>query len=250
VKGRLTAYAGYQLRDYFATRALPIVIATALASWGFAAKRGVTLSDLDPTGGIDARERIQQAFELLLVIFAFVAGAAAAQGLVSRHRSREYDRVLFSRPISPVRYYSQGFVLAGIGGVVIATVGAEVYAVAVHPVSLPGVAGYVALAWVLVGGLAFLLSVLTVFHLPLLALVLAADLAVDHYMTALSRVGVGPVAATVQYLLPPAHVLVALRGVFARGFLVDPRALAWPVCYGVACIVIAVVLLRRRPFRS
>ena len=250
MKGRMTAYAGYQLRDYFATRALAVVIATALAAWGFAAMRGVTLSDLDPSGGIDARERIEQTFELLLVIFAFIAAAVAAQGLVSRHRSREYDRVLFSCPISPVRYYSQGFVIAGVCGVVLATVGAEVYAAAVHPVSLPGVAGYVALAWVLVGGLAFLLSVLTVFHLPLLALLLAADLAVDHYMTELSRVGAGTVAATVQYLLPPAHVLVTLRGAFSRGFLVDPRALAWPVGYGVACIVIAVILLRRRPFRS
>ena len=250
MKGRMTAYAGYQLRDYFATRALPVVIATALAVWGFAAMRGVTLSDLDPSGGIDARERIEQTFELLLVIFAFIAGAVAAQGLVSRHRSREYDRVLFSCPISPVRYYSQGFVIAGVGGVILATVGAEVYAAAVHPVSLPGVAGYVALAWVLVGGLAFLLSALTVFHLPLLALLLAADLAVDHYMTELSRVGAGTVAATVQYLLPPAHVLVTLRGAFSRGFLVDPRVLVWPVGYGVACIVIAVILLRRRPFRS
>lgn len=250
MKGRLTAYAGYQLRDYFATRALPIVLATALAAWAFAAAHGVTLSDLDPTGGVDARERVQRAFELLLVIFAFVAGAVAAYGLVSHHRSREYDRVIFSRPISPVRYYSQGFVLGGIGGVVLAIVGAEVYAVAVHPVSLAGVAGYVALAWVLVGGLAFLLSTLTAFHLAVLALVLAADLAVDHYSTELSAAGAGAVAAGLQYLLPPAHVLVTLRGAFARGLLVDPRALAWPLGYGVACIVIAVVLLRRRPFRS
>jgi ABC-type transport system involved in multi-copper enzyme maturation permease subunit len=249
VKGRVTAYVGYQLRDYFATRALTILVATALVAWGFAAARGVTFSELDPTGGVDARERIQQAFELLLVIFAFVAGAAAAHGLVSHHRSREYDRLLFSRPINPARYYSQGFVLAGLGGVVLAIVGAEVYAVAVHPVSLAGVAGYVALAWVLVGGLAFLLSTLTAFHLPILALVLAADLAVDYYAGELSTAGVGPVAAVIQYVLPPAHVLVTLRGGFARGLPIDPRAVAWPAGFGVACIVVAMVLLRRRPFR-
>jgi len=250
VKGRLTAYAGYQLRDYFTLRALPIVVATALAAWAFAAARGVTLAELDLTSGVEARDRVQQAFELLLVIFAFVAGAVAASGLVSHHRSREYDRVLFSRPISPVRYYWQGFVVGGIGGVVLAIVGAEVYAVAVHPVSLAGVAAYVAFAWVLVGGVAFLLSTLTAFHLAVLAVVIAADLAVDHYATAFSAAGAGPVAAGVQYLLPPAHVLVTLRGAFARGLIVDPRSLAWPVGYGVACIMIALVLLRRRPFRS
>jgi len=59
VKGRLTAYAGYQLRDYFATRALPTLVASGLVAWALAAARGMTLSDLDPTGGIDARDRVQ-----------------------------------------------------------------------------------------------------------------------------------------------------------------------------------------------
>jgi hypothetical protein len=45
-------------------------------------------------------------------------------------------------------------------------------------------------------------------------------------------------------------VLVALREPFARGTQIDPRLLAWPTGFGVACLVIAIVLLRRRPFRS
>jgi hypothetical protein len=250
VKGRVTAYAGYQLRDYFVSRAGPIVVATALAVWGVAAARGFTLSALDLAGGIDARERVQQAFELALVVFAFVAGAAAALGLVSRHRSRGYDLLYFSRPISPVRYYTQGFVLGGAGGVVLAIAAAELYAVAVHPVSLLGIAAYVALSWLLVGGLAFLLSTLTAFHLPLLALAIGADLALAHYAGAFAAAGAGAVAEVVQYVLPPAHVLVALREPFARGAAVDPRVLAWPAGFGVVCLVIALVLLRRRPFRS
>jgi hypothetical protein len=250
VRGRLTAYAGYQLRDYFAGRALPTLMATGLAAWALAAVRGVTLSDLDPAGGIDARDRIQETFELVLAVFAFVAGVAAAHGVVAHHRSRGYDRLLLSRPINPVRYYTQGFVVAGIGAVILGTVAAEVYAVAVHPVSLPGVAGYVGLAWLLIGGLAFLLSTVTALYLPILSLVLAADLALDHFAGPLSTAGAGSAAAAIQFMLPPAHVLVALRGAFARGLLVDPRAIAWPAGFGVACIVAAMVLLRRRPFRS
>jgi len=250
VKGRLTAYAGYQLRDYFVMRALPTLLASGLVALALAAARGVTPSDLDPTGGLDARDRIQQTFELLLAAFAFVAGAVAAHGVVSHHRRRGYDRVLFSRAINPVRYYTQGFVVAGVGAVVLGTVGAEIYAVAVHPVSLAGVAGYLALAWLLVGGLAFLLSTVTAFYLPILCLVLAADVAVDHFTGPLSAVGAGPVAAAVQLLLPPAHVLVTLRAPFARGLPIDPRAVAWPAAFGAACIVAAMFLLRRRPFRS
>ena len=250
MKGRLTAYAGYQLRDYFVNRAGLILLATALAALAFGAARGWTLSDLDLGGSLEGRERVQQAFELVLVIFAFAAGAVAAFGLVSRHRSRGYDRLFFSRPISPLRYYMQGFVLGGIGGVVVASVGADVYSVAVHPVSLLGVAGYVALAWLLVGGLALLLSTLTVFHLPILALVIGADLALARYAEPLSSAGAGGAAKVVQYVLPPAHVLLALREPLARGLPVDPWAFAWPAGFGVVCLVIAMVLLQRRPFRT
>lgn len=250
MKGRVSAYAGYQLRDYFVTRALPVVLATALMVWGVAAVRGFTLSALDLTGGIDARERVQRTFELAVVMFAFSAGAAAAAGLVSRHRSRGYDRLYFSRPVSPVRYYTQAFVLGGAGGVVLAVVGAELYAVAVHPVSLLGIAAYVALSWLLIGGLSFLLSVLTAFPLPLLTLAVGADLALAHYAGAISAAGAGMVADVVQYVLPPTHVLVGLREPFTRGTPLDPRVLVWPAAFGAACLVLAVVLLRRRPFRS
>ena len=50
----------------------------------------------------------------------------------------------------------------------------------------------------LVGGLAFLLSTVTAFYLPILVLVLAADLALDHFAGELSAAGVGPVAAILQ----------------------------------------------------
>jgi hypothetical protein len=250
VKGRLTAYAGYQLRDYFVNRAGLILLATALAALVFGAARGWTLSDLDLGGSIEGRERVQEAFELVLMIFAFAAGAVAAFGLVSRHRSREYDRLFFSRPISPLRYYVQGFMLGGIGAALLAITGAEVYSVAVHPVSLLGVGGYVALAWLLVGGLAFLLSALTAFHLPILALVIGADLALARPAGPLVSAGASGAAKVVQYVLPPAHVLVALRAPLARGLAVDPWTFAWPAGFGVVCLVITMVLLQRRPFRA
>lgn len=249
MKGRVTAYAGYQLRDYFTWRAILVVLATTAVAWGYASSRGLTLSAFDSAGGIDARDQLQQAFEFVLVAFAFIAGAAAAHGLVARDRSRGYDRLVLSRPLSPVRYYTQGFVLAGIGGIVVAAAAAELYAVAVHPVSVLGVAGYVALAWLLVGGLAFLISTLTTFHLPALAALFGADVAVDHYASGLRDAGSGNAFLdAVQYVLPPGHVVVALREPFARGLTVDPRVLAWPAGFGLACVVVAMVLLRRRSY--
>ena len=250
MRGRLAAYGGAQLRDYLAGRALLTIIATGLAAWAYGFTHGLTWSAFDASGGIDARDQLQRAFDFVLTAFAFVAAALAAQGLVARHRRRGYDRVLFSRPISPALYYAQGFVIGGVGAIALGTMAAEVYAVAVHPVSVTGAAAYVALGWLTVGGLAFLLSTLTVFHAPLLLLILAADLSLDRYVTGARAAGGGSqVLEAAQYLLPPGHVVASLSGSFARG-AVDLHALAWPIAFGVSCVVAALLLLRRRPFGS
>jgi hypothetical protein len=251
MKARLTTYAGWQLRDYFVGRGLETMLATGAAVWAYAATHGLTLSVFDSAGGIDARNQLQQAFEFALEAFAFIAAAVAAQGLVARYRSRGYDRVFFSRPLAPARYYTQGFVVSGFGALVLAIAGSEVYSVAVHPVSLPGVVAYVALAWLTVGGFAFVLSSLTRFHTLVVALAVGADLALNRYAVGLRADGGGnAVLEAVQYLLPPAHVVGALREPFARGILVEPRVLAWPLSFGLACLIVAMLLLRSRPFRS
>jgi ABC-type transport system involved in multi-copper enzyme maturation permease subunit len=253
VRAKLTAYAGAQLRNYLGGRAVMTVIATGLAAWAYGVTHGLTWSAFDASGGIVAREQLQRAFDFVLTAFAFLAAALAAHGLVAKHRRRGYDRVLFSRPLSPARYYAQGFVLAGLGAVVLGTIAAELYAVAVHPVSVAGAAAYVALGWLTIGGLAFLLSTVTVFHAPLLLLILAADLSLDRYVTAVRASGggsSGSVLDIAQYVLPPGHVVALLSGSFARGVIADPRALVWPIAFGVACIVTALLLLRRRPFGS
>jgi len=250
VRARLAAYGGAQLRDYLAGRALLTVVATGLAAWAYGFTHGLTWTAFDASGGIDARNQLQRAFEFVLAAFAFIAAALAAHGLVAKHRRRRYDLVLFSRPLSAVRYYGQGFVMAGIGAALLGGMAAEVYSVAVHPVSVIGVVGYVALGWLTIGGLSFLLSTLTAFHAPLLLLTLAADLSLDRYVTGVRASSAGsPVLDVAQYLLPPGHVVAALSGSFARG-VVDPRTLVWPIVFGVACIVAALLLLRRRPFGS
>ena len=251
MRARLSAYAGLQLRDYFTGRAVLTVGATAIAAWAYAATHGLAWSAFDAAGGIEARAQLQRAFEFVLASFTFIAAMFAAHGLVAGHRSHGYDRVLFARPLSPVRYYVQGFLLAGIGAVVVGSAGAELYAVAVHPVSVLGVAAYVALGWLSIGGLAFLLSTVTVFHAPLLIGLIGADLLVDRYASGLQSSGTAGAALTAaQYLLPPGHVIAALSGPFTRGLIEEPHLLVWPIAFGVACILATVLLLRRRPFGS
>lgn len=244
----MAAYGGYQLRDYFVGRGALTVVATCLAAWGYASVTGVTLAAFDPAAGIEGRDQAHRAFTAVLSMFAIIAAAFAAQGLIARDRRRGYDQVWFSRTASPLRYYLQAFVLSGLGAVLLGAVLAEVYAIVVHPISVPGAAACVALAWFTVGALAFALSRVTPFHTPIVALLVGADLVLHRYAPVLHATPAGSALVDFgQYLLPPAHVIASLSDPLVRGTLTDPRALAWPLAVGLACFTVAILQLRRRP---
>lgn len=244
----MAAYGGYQLRDYFVGRGMVTLIATALAGWAYVTFSGVTYNVLDPSLGIAGRDQVHRTFTALLSIFAIIAAAFAAQGLIARDRRRGYDQLWFSRAVSPLRYYLQGFALSGLGAVLLGSAIAEVYSIGVHPISVPGAAACVALAWLAIGGLSFALSRVTVFHTLIVVLLVGADLALHQFAPTLRSTAAGAgVVEFGRYLFPPAHVIVALSDPLIQGTLVDPRGILWPVVFGFACLTVAILQLRRRP---
>ena len=251
MKARLGAYAGIQLRDFLLGRVPLLITLTVAATWALFRAMGVTPAVFDPSAGIGGREQAQLAFESALGTYALIGALLAAQGLVARDRWRGFDRVLFSRPLNPARYYMQGFVIGGIAIVALGVVGAGVFTVALRPVSVAGVAGYIALAWVTVGAFALLVSALTAYHLPIVLAALGGAALLDRFATSLRTAGTpSAVVEAAQYLLPPVQIVAALREPFARGRLVSLEVLAWPLAFGVLCLVGAILLLYRRPFRS
>jgi hypothetical protein len=250
----LGAYAGVQLRDFLVGRTILLAGTTVVAAWAMFRMTGLTLSAFDTSGGVGARDQLARGFQNLLGVFAFAAATIAAQGLVARDRRRGYDRLLFARALSPVRYYAQGFFIAGASVVTVAAVASQLFAIGVQPVSVAGSAAYVAVTWLAVGGLAFVLSTLTAHYVPLLLLLVGADLLFDRFVGGLRAGGGSRVAEAAQYVLPPAHVIVDLREWFVRGGATAPgvpaASLAWPVAFGVLCLCLALVILRRRPFGS
>jgi hypothetical protein len=244
----MAAYGGYQLRDYFVGRGALTIIVTGLAAWAYASASGITLAAFDPSAGIEGRDQAHRAFTAMLSIFAIVGSVLAAQGLIARDRRRGYHQLWFSRAVSPLRFYLQGFVLSLLGALLLGLGLAEAYAIAVHPIWVPGAATCVALAWLTVGGLAFALSLVTWFHTPIVALLVGGDLALHQFAPALRSTSAGSALVEFgQYLLPPAHVIAALSDPLVQGALVDPRAFIWPVAFGVACLALSIVQLRRRP---
>ena len=248
MKARMAAYGGYQLRDYLVGRGTLTIVTTCLAAWAYVTSNGITLAAFDPSAGIEGRDQAHRAFTAVLSIFAIIAGVFAAQGLIARDRRRGYYQLWFSRAVSPLRYYVQGFALSGLGAILLGSGVAEVYAIAVHPISVPGAAACVALAWFTIGGLAFALSRVTWLHTPIVAVLVGADIALHQFAPTLRSTVAGTALVDFgQYLLPPAHVIAALSDPLVQGTLVDPRALIWPVAFGAVCLTIAILQLRRRP---
>jgi hypothetical protein len=247
----LGAYAGIQLRDFLAGRVPLLLTLTAAATWALFRATGITPAAFDPSAGIGGRAQAQLAFESALGAYALIGAVLAAQGLVARDRWRGFDRVLFSLPLKPARYYTQGFVVGGIVVVSLGVVCAGVFTVAFRPVSVAGVAAYIALAWLTVGAFALFVSALTAFHLPVVLAALGAAALLDRFATSVRAAGTpSAVVEAAQYLLPPVHVVAALREPFARGRLVGPDVLAWPLAFGLLCLIAVLLLLYRRPFRS
>ena len=56
----------------------------------------------------------------LVHLVALVGSIFATSGLVSDDRSRNYYRFLFAKPLDPIRYYAQAFVLRGLVIILIA----------------------------------------------------------------------------------------------------------------------------------
>ena len=251
MKPRLTAYAGVQLRDFLMGRAPLLFLATGITVWALLRANGVTLATFDAAAGIGGREQVRRAFADALGAYAVLGAVFAAQGLVARDRWRGFDRVLFSRPFDPRRYYVQAFVVAGVGVVGLAVLAAGVFSVAAYPVSVAGVAAYVGLAWFTLGAFAFALTTVTTYHVPVVVGALAGALLLDRLPRVLSVPdSLRVVVDAAQYLLPPAQVIIALREPFARGSLVQPHMLVWPLAFGALCLMLAVLALSRRPFRS
>ena len=73
MKVRLSAYAGYQLRDFLLGRVPQLVLVASLATWAVFRATGVTVAAFDPSAGVDGREQAQAAFENALGAYALIA---------------------------------------------------------------------------------------------------------------------------------------------------------------------------------
>lgn len=242
-RARLARYALYQGRDFAVQRGVPILIVGALllllSVEGARAWRGAG-------GAGGAAELARASLAALLDVFAPTATLLAVNGIVSNDRRRRFYRLLFAKPVSLSRYYVQAWLVSAAGTLVCAVLLLGAFALVVQPVFPPGALLFVALYFLLFGGLGFLLSAVTRHDWLALGLVWA----MARLLRSLLPADASWYGRAIDLLLPPLHVLEALGGPLVHGEPVPGAGCAWIVAYGVASLALGSIIVRRRPLAS
>jgi hypothetical protein len=250
-KARLLRYAGWQFRDYLINIAVVSIILFGLMGM-------IEVMQLEMMAAATTGNRIfvanlaglrAQSFMRIFGIYATVAPIIALSGVISSDRTMGYVRFLFAKPLDPLRFYLQSFVVRLAGFLLVAAVLLLVYGRYEPLPDLSRVAAGLALAFIAYGGMVFLASALTKYDgLVTVAFLLIAVLVRAKWETAAG------VTRFLPYLFPPVsrfsdidNWVVNVNALGGRAPAEFPtKWVVWTVGYGVACLVLGLVALRKR----
>lgn len=177
----------------------------------------------------------------VLLIFAsliMLAVLFSSQELISRSRKLSYYRLVFAKPVSPVMYYAQLFVVHLIGTVALVSLLTELFSVIALPMHVPGIAALTAIGFVLLGGIGFLLSAFinhdSVVMIGLIGVAFIGKALADKYS--------GLLVTLLSHLIPLDHVF-ALRPLLV-GEPVAAGDVGWVLAYGLTSFLLGLVAVR------
>ncbi len=258
VDGNLRRYARWQWRDFWQRRGFWLAGAALFGVW-FLVR--VALADRwvgNPAEGPLVRrppspDEVLGLSHLMFAAGGALAGALGVGGLVARERERGLQRFLFAKPVGIVRYYLQAFAINGVGSLAV-VLGAVLLAAATagSAISVATVFGAAAAAYVLSGGITFLLSTLIRYD----AAVALAWLFAGFPVVAFAQNGFWW-AQPLQWLFPHGPAFAAFTSVVPRNVGSPSGAMEQlvmglvlvalvAVAYGAACVAAGVAVLRRR----
>lgn len=242
MRARLGAYGVWQLRDFVFERAAAIVVVLGLLLWAMYAQTQVARSSVFVRGGSHA---IEFGGAIMGSYFAqswHICALLAIYGICSNDRTTGRFRLIFAKPVRVLPYYAQAF---AIHGAVFMTCTA--LAVAVFTRLFPANAQIVgaalvlfAVSYLLVGGVCFLFSAIWRFDWLSTGVVLG----LATYLAS------GHPGARWLYPLPPTWILIDQGMSLEKLRPLETRPLLWVVAYGVACFLLGLIILKRRPLAT
>lgn len=238
MRARLSRYALYQARDYLVERGIHTFFIGVVLFFPIF----LTLFGVGSTARLPD-DMLRDSLIALLPMYGFIAVVIAINGIVSGDRQRGYFRFLFAKPVSPIRYYAQAFLVNGAGTVAITGVLVLLLAWLAHRPFPWHVLTYVAVYYVAAGGVGFALSAITRFDWIALAIV--------WWMAQLLRT-LAPLLGrwyhdVLHVVLPPAHLLAELAESLARGTPLAASSMLWVLGYGMLGMLLGLAAIRFRP---
>jgi len=232
----LAKYSLWQLRDFVLERGIAIVLIASL--WSY-----VMFEPMRRAMGAQwTGDQTSPIWLLVLQVSSAVVSLSvliAMNGIVSTDRKSGYYRFLFSKPIDPVLYYAQLFVVYLAGLLVAMMIYCGLLRTMFPAFSVRNFLLYAALIYVAMGGIGFFLSVATRYDWLTLAVVwLGARILRDVY---------GPKSdwrGKVVEVLPPVHKLDALAGSLIGNGSANTSDVIWLLGYGFLFFAIGLAIIR------
>jgi hypothetical protein len=242
-RARLGRYALWHLRDYLRDKGIATLITLGLV--GYLTHIPIMRARAQGLGGALMEQIADQAFISGLKFLGFVGVLFATNGIVADDRRHGYYRLLFAKPVSVVEYYAQKWVVYGAGFLIVAAALLAIHGATVEPFFPRAFLPTLALVYVALGGIGFLLSAAWRFDWLSLAVVLG----LSDMLWLLFRDDPSLPGSLVR-LLPPVHLLDGLYRVVRKGGGVAVGDVVWLGGYGMACFVAGLVVIRRRPLAT
>ena len=242
MKARLGAYALWQLRDFFFERAAAILIIALMLVFGTYEAIGPAAKTYIAGGGRNALFFGARGVAEHLGLMWFIASLIAVHGISANDRSTGRFRLIFAKPVRVLPYYAQAFVLHGIAMMLLGLIWLATLS-RVLPVggqTASDAITILACSYVFVGGLCFLMSAITRFDWVATAAMYGAVM----YLASKFRHAwwLGP--------LPPFWRIPEQLDLVRTVEPLEPKPRLWVVAYGVACVLLGLIILKRRPLAT
>lgn len=236
-RARLLAYSRFQLRDFLLTKGLGTVLLMALMLFTVYMPFR-TARSADPEGVLAL---VAPAFKEVMRLYVTLGVLFATNGIVAEDRKFGFYRFYFAKPVGVVAFYAQKFATHLIGHLLIGTVLVGAFSVLFAPLWIPAYWPVLALLFVALGGIGFLLSaVTTVDWVSLVGVYFIAEVGWSLYGTS------GDWREALVHLLPPVHRIGEVIHAVVHRDPLPGRLLLWLTAYGAACFVLGLVVLARR----
>jgi hypothetical protein len=232
----LVKYSLWQFRDFVLERGIAIVLIGSL--WGYVMfepmRRAMgaqwTGDQTSPVWGIALQ--IASAVVSLSVLI-------AVNGIISTDRKAGYYRFLFSKPVNPVTYYAQLFVVYMVGVLVAMMILSGLLRTIFPAFSIVNFLLYTAVIYVAMGGIGFFLSVATRYDW----LTLAAVWLGSRILRDITATRTGWRSKAVE-LLPPVHKLDELANSLIGRGTAHTSDVLWLLGYGFLFFAIGLLIIR------